>query len=213
MIRAYIDTSVIGGHFDEEFTKDTKMFFERLENRELVFVISDLLELELLNAPLNLREILNNYPENFFERVSLTEEAIELADSYISEKVAARSRIEDCRHIAIAAINKADVIVSWNFKHIVNPKKIRGYNSVNIKNGYSKIEIRSPKELIENLNNKINKDFDTVKMMRDIRDKISKETMYMNFEELKKFINERLEKNQLDSDKKNVIEQNSKRDD
>lgn len=152
MTRIYIDTSVIGGNFDEEFKKDTKLFFERLERREIIFVISDLLELELLNAPLNVKEVLNNYPGSFFEKVLLTEEAIRLADLYISEKVVGKSSIEDCRHIAIATVNKVDVLVSWNFRHIVNLDKIKGYNSVNLKNGYSIIEIRCPKELLKNEN-------------------------------------------------------------
>jgi len=67
MIRIYIDTSVIGGNFDVEFKEDTRLLFERLENKEMVFVISDLLELELLNAPSNVREVLINYPEKFLE--------------------------------------------------------------------------------------------------------------------------------------------------
>ena len=150
--RIYIDTSVIGGCFDIEFEKDTKLFLDRLENKEVIFILSDLFEFELLNAPINVREILKNYPENSFERVKLSEEAIILADLYIKEKVVGKSCIEDCRHIAIATICKADVLVSWNFKHIVNLNKIRGYNSVNLKNGYSILEIRSPKELIKNGN-------------------------------------------------------------
>jgi hypothetical protein len=105
MMRIYIDTSVIGGNFDVEFKEDTRLIFERLENKEMVFVISDLLELELLNAPSNVREVLINYPEKFLERVFLTEEAIKLADLYIAENVVGRSSIEDCRHIAIATIN------------------------------------------------------------------------------------------------------------
>lgn len=150
--RIYIDTSVIGWCFDIEFEKDTKLFLDRLENKEVIFILSDLFEFELLNAPINVREILKNYPENSFERVKLSEEAIILADLYIKEKVVGKSSIEDCRHIAIATICKADVLVSWNFKHIVNLNKIRGYNSVNLKNGYSILEIRSPKELIKNGN-------------------------------------------------------------
>ena len=127
-------------------------FFDQLEKKEIVFVISDLFELELLNAPIVVQEVLNKYPENFVERVFLSEEAIQLADFYISEKVVGKSSVEDCRHIAIATINKVDVLVSWNFKHIVNLERIRGYNSVNLKNGYSIIEIRSPKELLKNEN-------------------------------------------------------------
>ena len=62
-------------------------FFDQLEKKEIVFVISDLFELELLNAPIVVQEVLSKYPENFVERVFLSEEAIQLADFYISEKV------------------------------------------------------------------------------------------------------------------------------
>jgi hypothetical protein len=48
--------------------------------------------------------------------------------------------------MALATINRADFLVSWNFKHIVNIQRIRGYNSINIKNGYRQLEIRSPRE-------------------------------------------------------------------
>ena len=66
----------------------------------------------------------------------------------ITEKVVGKTSLEDCRHIALATINKVDVLASWNFKHIVNLDRIKGYNSVNLKLGYQMIEIRSPKDLI-----------------------------------------------------------------
>ena len=84
-----------------------------------------------------------------FERVELTEDAIKLAGTYISEKVVGRTSLEDCRHIALATINKVDVLASWNFKHIVNLDRIKGYNSVNMRLGFSVIEIRSPKDLVK----------------------------------------------------------------
>jgi predicted nucleic acid-binding protein len=147
--RIYIDTSVVGGYFDEEFKEATNMLFHRLENKEVKFVVSDLLDLELINAPLHVKELLFKYPKDFFERVELTDEAIKLADTYIVEKVVGKTSIEDCRHIALATIYKVDVLASWNFKHIVNLDRIKGYNSVNLKLGYSMIEIRSPKDLVK----------------------------------------------------------------
>ena len=80
--------------------------------------------------------------------MELTDEAVILADTYIAEKVVGKTSLEDCRHIAIATINKVDVLASWNFKHIVNLDRIKGYNSVNYRLGYPMIEIRSPKDLI-----------------------------------------------------------------
>jgi predicted nucleic acid-binding protein len=147
-LRIYIDTSVIGGYFDEEFKEATIKLFERLDNHEIIFVVSDLLDLELINAPQQVREHLLKYSADKFQRVELTEEAIKLADTYIDEKVVGKSSLEDCRHIALATIHKVDVLASWNFKHIVNLDRIKGYNSVNLRLGYSMIEIRSPKELV-----------------------------------------------------------------
>ena len=146
--RIYIDTSIVGGFFDTEFEKETKLLFQRLENKEVIFVISDVLFEELKDAPLNVKNLLNSYDENSLERVDLTDEARELADKYLAEKVVGRTSLDDCRHIALATINKVDVLASWNFKHIVNLMRIKGYNAVNLKNDYQILEIRNPKELI-----------------------------------------------------------------
>ena len=151
--RIYIETSVVGGYFDEEFKEATIKLFERLEKNEIIFVVSDLLDLELMNAPKHVREHLLKYSADKFQRVELTEEAVKLADAYIQQKVVGKTSLEDCRHIAMATIYKVDVLVSWNFKHIVNLDRIKGYNSVNLRLGYSMIEIRSPKELINYENN------------------------------------------------------------
>lgn len=140
---------MVGGYFDEEFKEATIRLFQRLENREIKFVISDLLDLELINAPTYVKGLLFKFPSDFFERFELTDEAVKLADTYIDEKVVGRTCIEDCRHIALATIYKVDVLASWNFKHIVNLDRIKGYNSVNLRLGYTMIEIRSPKDLVK----------------------------------------------------------------
>jgi len=147
--RIYIDTSIVGGFFDKEFAKDTKMLFQRLEIKEIVFVISDLLREELQGAPEQVRKLFDNYSYDCLETVMLTEEAKVLADKYIAENVVGRTSLNDCRHIALATINKVDILASWNFKHIVNLTRIRGYNAVNLKNGYQSLEIRNPKELVD----------------------------------------------------------------
>lgn len=145
--RIYIDTSVVGGYCDDEFKDDTIALFERFEEGEIVFVVSDLLDLELIEAPEKVKKLLQKYPADKFERIELNQESIGLADKYIEEKVVGKTSLADCRHIALATINKVDVLSSWNFKHIVNLDRIKGYNSVNLKLGYQIIEIRSPKEL------------------------------------------------------------------
>ena len=67
----------------------------------------------------------------------------------LNEKVVGKTSRNDCLHIGIATVNRVDILVSWNFKHIVNIYRIRGYNSVNIKLGFQTLEIRSPKDIVE----------------------------------------------------------------
>ena len=92
-------------------------------------------------------------PEKF-ERISLDEEAVLLADGYEKHNVVGSSSSEDCRHIAMATISKVDYVVSWNFKHIVNSERIIGYNSVNLNKGYSSVAIITPIELLNHEYNK-----------------------------------------------------------
>jgi len=98
-------------------------------------VVSDLLDLELLNAPAKVRDLMSQFNPNFFERVALTEEAADLANRYITENVVGKTSLTDCRHIALATLSRVDVLASWNFKHIVNLQRIKGYNSVNLRLG------------------------------------------------------------------------------
>jgi len=71
-----------------------------------------------------------------------------LANTYISENVVGKTSRTDCMHIAVATISNVDILVSWNFKHIVNINRIRGYNGINMLNGYPSVEIRSPLEIL-----------------------------------------------------------------
>ena len=146
--RIYIDTSVVGGYFDDEFSSDTILFFERVLKGEIIILVSDLLEAELLRTPAFVKDFLVKIPNKQIERVKLLPEATELADKYIDAGVVGKTSRADCQHIAIATICKADVLVSWNFKHIVNLERIRGYNGINYQLGYNMIEIRTPKEIM-----------------------------------------------------------------
>ncbi len=151
--RLYFDTSVFGGIYDDEFEEVTSKLFEMLKLGEIVCVFSELTETELKNAPKRVKDFFLNLPKENLEYVEVTEEAYVLADKYIEEKVVGKTSLDDCRHIATATINKVDYLVSWNFKHIVNVFRIRGYNSINLRNGYIQLDIRSPKEIIKDENN------------------------------------------------------------
>lgn len=146
-LRIYLDTSVIGGCFDEEFNFYSNKLFDYFYMGIYIPVISDIIIAELQNAPENIYKKITSLDN--VEIIDSDEEMISLAKKYIEEDIVSDKWIDDALHIAIATVNKTDVLVSWNFKHIVNLNKINKFNSVNIKEGYHALEIRSPREIIE----------------------------------------------------------------
>ena len=102
---------------------------------------------ELSRAPAFVKNLLDELPSEVKLQVKLTQDAAVLADKYIEAGVVGRTSRADCQHIAIATLSRADVLVSWNFKHIVNLDRIRGYNGINYQNGYPMVEIRTPREI------------------------------------------------------------------
>jgi predicted nucleic acid-binding protein len=151
--KLYFDTSVFGGVYDEEFVEISTLLFEKVRLGQIICVYSDLSEIELQKAPQKVRDYFSSLPKEYLQFVEVTEEAYELAQKYLDEKVVGQTSADDCRHIATATLNKVDILVSWNFKHIVNVFRIRGYNSINLRCGYTQLDIRSPKEIVYNEDN------------------------------------------------------------
>jgi predicted nucleic acid-binding protein len=146
--RFYFDTSVFGGVFDIEFEEETLLLFEKVKLGQIKCVYSNLTETELATAPERVRAFFEELKPAQKERVLVTAEAMRLAETYVKEKVVGETSMDDCLHIATATLNKVDLLVSWNFKHIVNVYRIRGYNSINLKMGHQNLNIHSPKEIV-----------------------------------------------------------------
>ena len=145
--RIYTDTSVIGGCEDEEFRDSSRRLVEAFARGELILVLSELALRELETAPDEVRKVLGRVPEVFIESVSLSPEAEELAAAYVEDGALGVGMRADALHIAVATVARVDVLVSWNFRHIVNLKRIHAYNAVNLKRGYPLLEIRTPREI------------------------------------------------------------------
>ena len=148
--RFYFDTSVFGGLFDIEFEEETALLFEKVNLGQIKCVYSNLTESELTNSPERVRNFFENVKDEFKEKIFVTPEGLRLAQTYVDEKVVGETSLDDCIHIATATLNKVDMLLSWNFKHIVNIYRIRGYNSINLRLGYPTLEIHSPKEIVNN---------------------------------------------------------------
>jgi len=146
--RIYVDSSVVGGCEDDEFSEHSIRLLERFARGECVLVVSNLTVQELAAAPQQVRQHLASVPEAHIETLQLGTEASELAEAYITAGVISANMRADAQHIAMATVARVDVLVSWNFKHIVNLRRIHGYNSVNIRRGYPALEIRAPREVL-----------------------------------------------------------------
>ena len=150
--RFYVDTSVFGGVYEPEFERESNQFFDLVKAGRIVCLCSDVMERELGKAPPHVREFFeNDLSDADKERFIVSSEALELAQAYIDEKVIGKKHLGDCVHIAAATIKMADVLVSWNFRHIVGLSRVRDYNIVNMKRGYPVLNIRSPREIVGSL--------------------------------------------------------------
>ena len=144
----YLDTSVIGGCFDKEFQVESSKLFEMIRVGVYVGMISPVSLKELALAPNHVQAIIEEFDNEELIRLADSEEADRLTRKYLDAGIVSINYREDAGHIAFATVHRADVLVSWNFRHIVNLKKIEGFNRVNEHEGYPHLEIRSPKELI-----------------------------------------------------------------
>ncbi|MBN2495757.1 MAG: PIN domain protein [Deltaproteobacteria bacterium] len=148
-MRIYADTSVFGGCFDEDFEQDSIELFDEIRNGRFILILSTTTMRELERAPEQVRQVVAGLPPEQIEMQELSDEIERLRDAYLDAGVVGPASKLDAEHVACATVALADLIVSWNFKHIVHFDRIRAYHSVNLVQGYRPIPIHSPKEVIE----------------------------------------------------------------
>jgi predicted nucleic acid-binding protein len=151
--RLYLDTSVIGALYDTEDPKRVniaKTLQEKIEKGDYEAYISRLFLEEIMKAPEDIREDLIsvikalNLP--ILEEVP---EILKLAEIFVEEGIIPEKYRDDARHIAIAVFYQLDLLVSWNYKHMVNVRVKNQVNSVSLRMGYKRLDIVSPEEVIE----------------------------------------------------------------
>jgi predicted nucleic acid-binding protein len=145
--RVYLDTSVIGGCFDDEFAEWSNALMHDFESGVLVPVVSELVTIEIEPAPKRVREQYARLLTWGAETLEVNREVVELSEVYAERGIVPPKFTDDARHVAFATASRADLIASWNFKHIVHFDRIRLFNAVNMEMGYRPIDIRSPKQI------------------------------------------------------------------
>ena len=146
-MKVYVDTSVFGGFFDREFSEPSKIFFDEIKRQRFTLVTSAVVQAEIEPSPEKVRKLFD-VMITMADMVSVDSAALALQESYLRAGIVTSNSFDDALHVALATTAKCDLIVSWNFKHIVHFEKIPKYNAVNILQGYSKIGIFSPLEVI-----------------------------------------------------------------
>jgi predicted nucleic acid-binding protein len=145
--RIYVDTSVLGGCFDDEFAQWSNQLIEDFRRGRLVALLSAVTAAEVEQAPPTVRRTHDELIAMGSQVLTVSQEALELLNSYQKRKILGNKFQNDMLHIAVATIAEADILVSWNFRHIVRFDKIRLFNSVNIELGYRELAIYSPREV------------------------------------------------------------------
>jgi len=143
----YLDTSVIGGYFDDEWKEATQELWRQMNAGKFRFLTSAVTVDEMTHAPEPVRELL----ESTFTEESIlpvTEESEKLAESYMGRNILPPKYSDDARHVAVCTIAQIEYLVSWNFKHLVNVEREKGFNAVNLLQGYRTIRIVNPLEFI-----------------------------------------------------------------
>ena len=143
----YLDTSVIGGCFDREFEKWSNGLIKDLENGFFKGATSEVVATELELAPLEVKQKYKEFLKTEIEMYNIDKEVNFLVEAYLARKIVTKKYRNDLIHIALATVNNADILVSWNFKHIVHYDKISKFNSVNLEYGYRQLTILSPREV------------------------------------------------------------------
>ncbi len=146
-LRIYIDTSVIGGCFDAEFQEWSNSLMQDFAAGAFIPLLSDVLAAEIEDAPEGVRRKYDALVRGEHQFCLVDEEVIELADAYQRRAILTPKFYDDGLHIALASVAEADLLVSWNFRHIVHFDKIRLFNSVNLELGYKPLQIYSPREV------------------------------------------------------------------
>jgi len=146
-IRVYVDTSVFGGTLDKEFSGPSIRFFQKVYAGKYTVLLSQQTMAELREAPEKVKEVINKLKDDLIEYVPIDDSVINLARLYIKEGVLSERFLGDAIHVAAATTAEAELILSWNFRHIVRYDKIKMFNGVNELNGYRSLDIRSPLEV------------------------------------------------------------------
>ncbi|MBD5487891.1 MAG: type II toxin-antitoxin system VapC family toxin [Lachnospiraceae bacterium] len=152
-LKVYLDTSVISHLIQEDVPEkmaDTRQLWEMFRSGRYDVYLSTVTLEEIDDCPEPKRGRLYDYLKQIdYTLLRVDDDVSEIATQIIEMGILTKKSYDDCQHIGVAIINECDCIVSWNFKHIVNIKTIRGVRAITNLKGHKPIEILNPSVLLE----------------------------------------------------------------
>ena len=184
-LRVYVDATVVRSCFEGDFRTPSRQLFDGFAWGALTMLLSDRVVTDLDEAPLEVRSALSRVPEAHFELLATTTNARELVDAYVRVGAVAESSRHHAWHFALATLAQADVLVSWDFKNVVNLYRIQFCNYVNVARGLERLAVQTPQalDLPATSDSSESESFSYVKLMREVRDTINREYQQMTPEE------------------------------
>jgi rRNA-processing protein FCF1 len=151
--KVYLETTIFNFPFADDAPDKKKaalVLFEEIKNGKYKPYTSGYVidELQKAGEPkrTEMMKLIDCYQ---VEVLPTNDETADLADKYIAEGIIPEEYKTDARHIAATAVYDLDIILSYNFRHIVKHKTIKMVEAVNTVLGYRKIDILTPEEVIE----------------------------------------------------------------
>ena len=144
----YLDTSVVGGYYDDEWKDATRELWAQRDAGHWRFATSVITFDEITQAPAEVSGLFQRTFTDPADMLMVTDEMEDLAAEYLAAKVVSPKFTDDARHVAVVSVLRLPHLVSWNFKHLVNVQREAGFNAVNLLQGYPPVRIVTPLQLI-----------------------------------------------------------------
>jgi predicted nucleic acid-binding protein len=151
-LKIYLETSVIS-HLDQQDVpdkmNDTLILWEEIKAGKYDVFLSERVISEIMDSNEQKMSCMLEYISQIdYVVLEADNNVMEYAKTLTSESIMTENHFDDCLHIAYAVVNDCDMILSWNFRHIVRAKTINGVRYISSLLGYRDIGIYAPSMII-----------------------------------------------------------------
>ena len=189
-LRVYADATVVRGCFEDAFRRPSRQLFDAFAwGDDFTLLLSDHVVATLDAESAETRAVLTRIPDAHSELLATTTSSKELVDAYVRVGAVPESARHHACHFALATLAKADVLVSWDFKNVVNLHRIQFCNYVNVARGHERLAVHTPQALdlpATSISSEVQL-FSHVKLLREVRNTISREIQDMTPDEYRQW--------------------------